>query len=73
MQECWFDKSRYNGFLVETSLFQKLLYLYTQYLRAVAFNTTFSKSLRGIFAKIFADAVWYQSLVGTGSNRLLCL
>jgi len=36
---------------------------------AVAFNTNFENQLRGIFAKIFADAVWYQSLVGTGSNQ----
>ncbi|MEM4260541.1 MAG: phage major capsid protein [Candidatus Woesearchaeota archaeon] len=36
---------------------------------AVAFNTNFENELKNVFAKVFSDAVWYQSLVGTGTNQ----
>lgn len=36
---------------------------------AVAFNRNFENELKNVFAKVFADAVWYQSLIGTGTNQ----
>lgn len=36
---------------------------------AVAFNKNFDASLKTIFAKVFADTINYQSLVGTSTNQ----
>lgn len=38
---------------------------------AVAFNRNFENELKNVFAKVFADAVWYQSIVGTGTNQFV--